>query len=89
MTWCVYILHCADDTYYTGITNDLDARVQTHNDGAGAKYTKPRLPVRVVYSEVCDDRSDASKREYAIKRLSRADKLKLIKTGEFRTGRDQ
>lgn len=82
MTWCVYILHCADDTYYTGITNDLDARVQAHNDGVGAKYTKPRTPVTVVYSEGCDDRSAASKREYAIKRLSRSEKLELIKTGK-------
>ena len=81
MTWVTYILHCADDTYYTGITNDLDARIQAHNDGVGAKYTKPRTPVHLVYSEECEDRSAASKREYAIKRLSRSEKLELIKTG--------
>jgi putative endonuclease len=81
MDWVVYILRCADDTYYTGITNDLDARVKAHNDGTGAKYTKPRTPVKIVYQEECLDRSAASKREYAIKRLSRNDKTELIKTG--------
>jgi putative endonuclease len=63
MDWVVYILRCADDTYYTGITNDLDARVKAHNDGTGAKYTKPRTPVKIVYQEECLDRSAASKRE--------------------------
>jgi putative endonuclease len=82
MDWVVYILRCADDTYYTGITNDLDARVKAHNDGTGAKYTKPRTPVKIVYQEECLDRSAASKREYAIKRLSRNDKTELIKTGK-------
>lgn len=78
--WCVYILHCADGTLYTGITNDLDARVVTHNRGAGARYTRvrSRRPVKVVYQELADDRSSASKREYAIKQLNRQEKLRLV-----------
>ena len=71
-------MRCSDDTFYTGITNDLDARVAAHSDGTGAKYTKGRGPFDVVYVEDCDDRSHASAREFAIKKLSRADKLKLM-----------
>ena len=78
MAWVVYILKCADDTLYTGITNDLDARVAAHSDGTGAKYTKGRRPFEIVYREECDDRSQASAREFAIKKLSRAEKVKLI-----------
>ncbi len=79
--WCVYILHCADGSLYTGITNNLDKRVKAHNDGLGAKYTKPRRPVKLAYQEVAADRSAASKREYVVKQLSRAEKQALIKTG--------
>ncbi|MFK7839560.1 MAG: GIY-YIG nuclease family protein [Bdellovibrionales bacterium] len=78
MTWVVYILKCADETFYTGITNNLDARVVAHSEGTGAKYTKGRGPFEVVYCEKCNDRSHASKREMAIKKLSRAEKLKLM-----------
>ena len=78
MTWVVYILKCADDTLYTGITNDLDARVAAHSEGTGAKYTKGRGPFEIVYHEECGDRSQASAREFAIKKLSRAEKVKLI-----------
>ena len=76
--WCVYILRCADDSLYTGITNDLDKRIKSHNDGLGAKYTKPRLPVKLAYSEPAADRSAASKREYVVKALTRQQKLAMI-----------
>lgn len=76
--WCVYILRCSDDSLYTGITNNLDKRLDAHNAGTGAKYTASRRPVRVIYFEVQADRSAASKREAAIKKLSRAQKLMLI-----------
>ena len=77
MRWVVYILQCADDTLYTGITNDLPARLEAHESGSGAKYTKGRGPFTLLYSEKCADRSSASKRELAIKKLSRTDKIKL------------
>lgn len=80
MAWCVYILRCSDNTLYTGITNNLEKRIAAHNSGKGAKYTKSRRPVKLVYSENCADRSAASKREYAIKQLRRAEKEKLIET---------
>jgi putative endonuclease len=73
--WCVYILLCSDDTLYTGITNNLLKRLETHNKGKGAKYTKQRLPVKLLYYEEVLNRSLASKREYEIKKLSRAEKL--------------
>ena len=76
--WYVYILKCNDGTLYTGITNDLDKRVYSHNKGTGAKYTKTRLPVVVVYHEEATDRSEASKREYQIKKLSKLAKENLI-----------
>ena len=78
--WVVYILQCADETFYTGITNDLDKRLQQHNGELknGAKYTRSRQPVTLVYSESMGSRSEASKREYAIKNLSRPQKQALI-----------
>ena len=77
----VYILECSDKTLYTGWTNDIERRVREHNNGkGGAKYTRGRRPVRLVYCETCPTISDALKREAAIKRLSRAQKLMLIKT---------
>jgi len=78
MSWHVYILECGDGTLYTGITNDLKRRVEEHNAGTGAKCTRSRLPVKLVYSERKRNRSYASKREAAIKSLSRSEKLKLI-----------
>ena len=78
MSWCVYLLECNDDTLYCGITNNLDRRIETHNAGRGAKYTRIRVPVKLVYSEHADDRSFASKREYQIKKLTRSKKLELI-----------
>ena len=74
----VYILQCADGTLYTGWTTDLERRLQAHNSGRGAKYTRGRRPVRLAYREEQSDRSAAQKREAAIRRLSRADKLRLI-----------
>lgn len=78
MDWVCYLLRCADDTLYCGITNDLDKRLAAHNAGTAAKYTRTRHPVKLVYTEQCPDRSTASKREMAIKKLPRAEKLKLI-----------
>lgn len=75
----IYILECADKTYYTGYTNNLDRRLQAHNAGKGAKYTRCRLPVTRVYEEVFDSKSQAMKREYAIKQMSRKLKERLIK----------
>ena len=76
--WSVYMLRCADDTLYTGIAKDLSARLATHNAGKGAKYTRARRPVHLVWSEAAEDRSAATKREIAIKKLNRARKLALI-----------
>ncbi len=76
--WYVYIVHCADNTLYTGIAKNLEERINLHNTGRGAKYTRSRLPVELAYSEAADNRSTASQRELAIKRLERNDKLKLI-----------
>lgn len=77
-----YILECSDKTLYTGYTNNLAKRVQTHNKGLGAKYTKTRLPVKLVYYEEYDSKSLALKREYQIKKLKRKDKLALILDGD-------
>ncbi len=77
-SWVCYLLRCADDTLYCGITNDLAKRIAAHNAGTAAKYTRARGPVALVYQECCEDRSSASKREVAIKKLSRVAKLALI-----------
>lgn len=74
----VYILKCGDGTLYTGWTNNLEKRVQAHNAGKGAKYTRARLPVELVYFEEFEEKVDAQRREYRIKKLSRKEKLKLI-----------
>jgi putative endonuclease len=80
-TWYVYILACEDATLYTGITTDPARRLQEHNSAPGAaRYTRPRRPVRMVYTETVPDRSAALKREIAIKRLPRRAKLDLIRT---------
>ncbi len=76
--WCLYILRCKDGTLYTGITDDLDRRLAAHRDGRGAKYTRGRAPLTLVYQESCENHSAALKREYAVKRLSRAQKLALL-----------
>lgn len=74
----VYILECSDKTLYTGWTNNLPKRIEAHSKGKGAKYTRCRLPVKLVYFEEHDDKVSAQKREYAIKQLSRIQKLHLI-----------
>lgn len=78
MEYWVYILRCGDGTLYTGIARDVDARVAQHNRGEGAKYTRSRRPVTVCYRERLPNRSAALRREAAIKRLSRAEKLALL-----------
>ncbi|MGB8516507.1 MAG: GIY-YIG nuclease family protein [Gallionella sp.] len=80
MTWYCYLLRCSDDTLYCGISNDLDKRLAAHNAGTASKYTRTRTPVELAYSEECADRSAASKRELAIKKLSRGKKLALLET---------
>jgi putative endonuclease len=75
----VYILECADNTLYTGYTNNLERRISSHNSGKGAKYTRGRTPVKLRYFEEYQTKSEAMKREYVIKQLRRQDKLKLIK----------
>ena len=75
-----YILKCKDDSLYTGWTNDLKKQITSHNAGKGAKYTKARRPVELVYYEEFQTREEAMKREYAIKQLSRKEKEALIKT---------
>lgn len=78
MSWVCYLLHCADDTLYCGISNDMEKRLAAHNAGEGAKYTRGRIPVSVVYRESCADKSAALKREIQIKRLSRSAKQALL-----------
>jgi len=78
LTYYVYILRCCDGTYYTGHARDVARRIHEHNSGKAAKYTAGRLPVELVYSEVHATRSQAARREYEIKQLSRARKQALI-----------
>ena len=77
-TWYLYILRCKDSTLYTGITTDVEKRFQTHQSGKGAKYTRGRRPLELVYRELCGTHSDALKREWEVKQLSREEKQKLI-----------
>ena len=72
------MLECSDSTIYTGITNDLERRVKVHNSGKGAKYVKTRLPVKLVWSVESENRSEASKLEIKIKKLSRVQKINII-----------
>ena len=78
MSWYVYMLRCCDGSLYTGYTDDVDRRLACHNSGKGAKYTRSRLPVALVYSEECTDKSAALKREFAIKQLTKAQKESII-----------
>ena len=77
-----YIVKCSDKTFYTGWTNDLEKRIEMHNSGKGAKYTKARLPVELVYYEAFDTKEEAMSREWHIKRLSRSEKQKLIEAAD-------
>ena len=78
MSWFVYMLRCGDQTLYTGITDDVPKRLAAHRAGKGAKYTRGRGPLEVVYQEELPDKSAALKREYAIKRLRREEKEQLL-----------
>jgi len=84
-----YIVKCADGTYYTGWTVDPEKRLATHNKGRGAKYTKMRLPVKLVYVEEQSDRKSAMKREIAIKKMGRVGKEKLISGGSQHLNREK
>ncbi|GAA3730406.1 GIY-YIG nuclease family protein [Salinicoccus jeotgali] len=75
----VYIVECRDGTLYTGYAKDVSRRIKMHNEGKGAKYTRNRRPVHLLHKEVYETKSEALKREYAIKKLSRHEKLKLIR----------
>jgi putative endonuclease len=82
MPYFVYILKCADNTLYTGICLDLKQRMKVHRTGKGAKYVKTRLPFILVYQEELPGKSEALKREHAIKQLTRSEKMRLIATKE-------
>ncbi|HTN43882.1 MAG TPA: GIY-YIG nuclease family protein [Nitrospiria bacterium] len=80
-SWVLYILRCRDGSFYAGITSDLKRRLIQHRDGRASRYTRSRRPLRIVYRESCSSRSDALKRECAVKALPRKEKQKLIKRG--------
>ena len=77
-TWWVYILRCGDGTFYTGIAKDVQARLKMHRSGKGAKYTRGRGQLELVYEESCPDKGAALKRELAIKKLSREEKMNML-----------
>ena len=79
-----YILECADGTLYTGYTTDVERRLASHNSGKASKYTRGRLPVKLVYLEECKDKETAMSREWHIKQLSRVEKLKLIEENKVK-----
>lgn len=82
--WIIYILRCADNTLYTGVTTDVERRLKEHNStAAGARYTKTRRPVQLVYAENAANRSDACRREYQIKQLNRTAKENLIASLQY------
>lgn len=87
--WFLYILKCRDLSLYTGITTDIERRFKTHSSGKGARYTRTRLPLEVVYQEPCKTRTQALIREYAVKTLPKTKKLALIalKKRDRRTGK--
>lgn len=77
-TWWIYIVQCSDNSYYTGLSNDVENRIKKHNSGKGAAYTRGRGPVKLIYSEKFSSYSEAAKREIAIKKLNRQEKIILI-----------
>ncbi len=83
MSYYVYIVRCADNTFYTGFTTDLQKRVKAHNEGKGAKYTKGRGPVELVYFEELPTKEEAMSREWHIKQLSRAEKEEMVQNGPW------
>lgn len=84
--WTVYVIRCRDRSLYTGITTDLDRRLRQHNAGRASRYTRSRLPVKLVHREAQPDQSTALKRELAIKKMSRAQKLAMISKNTRRVG---
>ena len=78
MEWIVYILKCSDESFYTGITNNLKKRLEMHISGNGSKYLRGRLPIKLIYKENFANRSQASKREIAIKKLNKKEKQLII-----------
>jgi len=76
--WSLYVLKCSDNTLYTGITNDLSRRLTQHNNGTASRYTRSRLPVKILFQERCRGRSQALRKEYAIKQFSRKEKEAYI-----------
>lgn len=87
MPWCVYMLRCADGSLYTGISTDIKRRLAEHNAGRGAKFTRGRIPVSLVYEERCGGQGQALRREAAIRRLKRTQKLALSRGRERIPGR--
>ena len=83
-TWSVYILRCGDGSLYTGVAKDVQARLKMHRTGKGAKYTRGRSPLELLYTEVCENKSIALKRELSIKALPREEKMKLIEQSAVR-----
>lgn len=88
-TYFVYLLRCRDGTLYCGSTNNLERRVKAHNSGKGAKYTRARRPVSLVYSEELPSKSEALRREAALKKLTRQQKLALIESAEKSCGKEK
>jgi putative endonuclease len=82
-TWFVYMLRCVDNSLYTGITNNLEKRLKAHNEGKGAKYTRGRGPVVMVYQKECESQSDALKQELAMKKLTTEQKRRLCSLPEI------
>ena len=85
-TWSVYLLECSDGTFYIGISTDVEKRLATHNAGKGAKYTRGRLPVACVWREDMASESEARKREFALKKLSREEKQALVDQQNCKSG---
>jgi putative endonuclease len=83
-TYILYILELANGSYYTGITTDLEKRLQAHHDGTGSKYVRAHLPAKVVYTKNIEGRDSASQLEAAIKKLTHSDKEKIIKEGKIK-----
>lgn len=86
MFW-IYLLKCRDNTYYCGYTNNLEKRLQLHNSGKASRYTRARLPVKIIYSEKFSTKSGAMKREFQIKKLNKKEKKNLIENNRHATNR--
>ena len=84
MNWLIYMLECSDNSIYTGITNNLEERLKKHESGNGAKYLRGRLPIKLIHKEVFISRSEATKREILIKKMSKKEKEKLIDLNQLK-----